>query len=79
MNKSITQYQSDASACYEACLAANLDPATLAADPECIKRVVEAAILARDMLESGPSSAELTKRLCDIVEKALRAIGKGEA
>ena len=42
-DKAAAKLHKDREACHEACNRAGLSPATLAADPDCIKRVVEAA------------------------------------
>lgn len=69
--------------CYEAILAAGLSPATLAADPECIKKFIEAV----DVFVSsyhpdfkGFDRVErVTGRDIDLLRAALRAIGKEQA
>ena len=82
MNKNVTQEQLNAIACYNACLAAGIDPAKLAADPEAVKRLVEAADDALEallMVRSG-KSVNLNSEpdgIVDTLQTALRAIGKG--
>jgi len=67
--------------CYEAILAAGLSPATLAADPECIKRVVEAARVKLSHDKSVHHGGRC-QRCFDVdkeLEAALAAIGKEQA
>ncbi len=67
-------------ACHEACKRAGLSPATLAADPDCIKRVVEVALSA----QCGCSVAErdsghLVGCWKPALDEARAAIGKEPA
>ena len=68
--------------CYEAILAAGLSPATLAADPECIKRVVEAAANAVSCERAsigGDTYLLVSVPAADGLKAALAAIGKEPA
>ena len=74
----------DREACHAAILAAGLSPATLAADPECIKRVVEAASLCAAWLDryeplGGCSQSRTGREARDAARAALAAIGKEPA
>lgn len=64
--------RSDAAACHAACVAAGLDPAVLAADPEAIKRVVEAAV---NVQSRFPQRKMMLPHILAL-RTALRAIGK---